>query len=533
MSPTIYSRTRGELSGHAVRGAVALALICLLLAFQLNAYAEDQAGVANKAAASDQPNPQEIEVQFRNGDVMLAGILLSPPARMGTHPAVVIIHGSGPNEGSEYRIYAEQFRRAGVAALIYDKRGSGKSTGDWRYRTLDQLTGDALAAVAFLKSRPEINPQQIGLWGISQGSWIVPLAASRSKDVAFVITVAGDGVSPTQQEMYHKDEMFRHLGYSESARETALKFWKLIFDWLVLVADGKFPVPQGFMEPELSGAYLGLNHDPVPDWEKVKQPALLIYGEEDKLTPVAESIARIDAALKRAGNRDYTVIVFPKAAHNITLGKTGLEFDWDKGFAPHYFEKMNAWVLERTRGPVPSQPENPTGQYHSSSDFQAGGRYGPLPWYGRALAQLGLILFFALVFLSGLIVWAIRAAKTLSRSKPSATLAQSARSARRLAVVVSGLGLVLLCGFLLFITQAVFPQGMSFMESYRIPMTLRLLPLVGLLSAGLIVWLIVLTIRAWRDIQSRAARLHQALIALAALLFIPWLYYWNLLGLWF
>lgn len=520
-----------SLFNHTARTLVIVALIYLLIPVQFSTYAEDDAKLSNSAVTNETQNLKEDQVQFKSGDVVLAGTLLMPLSE-STYPAIVIIHGSGPDEGSQYRVYAEQFARAGIAALLYDKRGSGKSTGDWRYRTLDDLTGDALAAVTYLKSLPEINPQQIGLWGISQGSWVVPLAASRSKDVGFVITVAGDGVSPTQQEMYHKDEMFRHLHYSERARNTALKVWKLIFDWLVLVADGKFPMPKGVMEPELSGAYLGLNHDPIPDWEKVNQPALIIYGEEDKLTPVAESIARIDAALKKAGHRDYTFVVIPKAAHNITLGKTGLEFDWDKGFVPGYFETMNNWVLSRARGQASSQQQDQSHLYRTSPDFEASGRYGKLPWYGRAFPQMGLMLFFASVFLSGIIVWIVGALKAVFR-KPRYNATQTVQWSRRLAGLVSCLSLALLSGFIIFVVKAVFPQGMDYMDTYTIPLTLRLLPLLGITSAVLIVALLVLTIRSWKGFQSKAVRLHQALIVLAALTFIPWLYYWNLLGLWF
>lgn len=332
--------------------------------------------------------------------------------------------------------------------------------------------------------------------------------------------------------MYHKDEMFRHLGYSERARGTALKVWKLIFDWLVLVADGKFPVPKGFMESELSGAYFGLNHDPIPDWEKVRQPALLIYGEEDKLTPRAESIARIDATLKKVDNSDYTFIVFPKAAHNITLGKTGIEFDWDKGFAPGYFETMNDWVLARVNGQASSQQQDQNHLSRPSPDFEASGRYGKLPWYGQALPQMGLMLFFALVFLSGFIAWIVGALKTLFR-KPPYISTKGIQWARRLAGLVSCLSLVLLIGFIIFIVQAIFPQGMDYMDAYRIPLALRVLPLLGITSALLIVGLLILTVMSWKDFHSKVARLHQSLIALAALMFIPWLYYWNLLGLWF
>lgn len=317
---------------------LALALVVLALPFssiavQSPAYASDVINPSKNSATGEPQNLREEQVQFKNGDVILAGALLSP-LPIGVYPAVVIIHGSGPNEGSGYRLYAEQFARAGIAALIYDKRGSGKSSGDWRYRTLEDLTSDSLAAVAYLKTRSDINPEQIGLWGISQGSWIVPLAASRSKDVAFVVAVAGDGVSPTQQEMYHKDEMFRHLGYAERARDTALKVWKLIFDWIVLVAEGKFPVPEGFMEAELSGAYFGLNHDPIPDWERVSQPALIIYGEEDRLTPVTESVARIDAALKKTGHGDYTIVIFPGHLTLSRLVKQGSNLTGTKGSRP-------------------------------------------------------------------------------------------------------------------------------------------------------------------------------------------------------
>lgn len=151
-----------SLFNRAVRTLVVLALVYLLIPVQLPTHAEDSANLSDSAATNETQNLKEDQVQFKNGDVVLAGTLLTP-LTSGVHPAVVILHGSGPNKGSGYRVYAEQFVRAGIATLLYDKRGSGKSTGNWRYRTLDDLTGDALAAVAYLKSRPEINPQQIGL----------------------------------------------------------------------------------------------------------------------------------------------------------------------------------------------------------------------------------------------------------------------------------------------------------------------------------------------------------------------------------
>lgn len=206
------------------------------------------------AQIDSQPSAFKQEnVSFSNGDVKLNGDLFLPSSG-ANFPAVVILHGSGPDEGLQYRVYAEAFAKAGIAALVYDKRGWGKSGGDWRKRPFEFLASDALAAVDFLRKRPEINSEKVGLWGISQGGWTVAYAAARSTDVAFVISVAGNGISPTQQEMFHKDEMYKALGYSERARDTALKFWKLAFDWLVLVDENKFPFPRDLMESELSGA---------------------------------------------------------------------------------------------------------------------------------------------------------------------------------------------------------------------------------------------------------------------------------------
>lgn len=498
--------------------------VTLLLAMLLTAI-----GAAGQVRRGAEASTREEDIRFGSDDVTLAGTLVLPSTR-GPHPAVVIIHGSGPDEGSEYRIYAAEFAQGGIVALTYDKRGSGGSSGDWRRRTLDELTGDALAAVRYLKGRRDINPEQIGLWGISQGSWIVPRAASRSPDVAFVITVAGDGVSPTQQEMYHKDEMFRHLGYSERARETALKVWRLIFDGLLRIADGTLPVPKGFMEPELSGAYFGLDYDPIPDWEQVRQPALLIYGEEDRLTPVAESIARLRAAFQRSRHTDHSFLVYPGASHNITLGKTGLEFEWDRGFAPGYFETMNEWILMRVRREPAGDLSNAAGPYLLSPDFADRGRYGRLPSYGRAFPQMAFMLVFFCVFLAGLTLWLVGSFWRLRQGERRREPAHD-RWTGHVQGALSMLNLVLLIGFLVLILEAIFPQGMSVMPAYAIPVWLRVLPLLGVLSALLTVLLIALVVLSWKGVHTPTKRWERSLIILSGLAFLPWLAYWNLIGL--
>jgi pimeloyl-ACP methyl ester carboxylesterase len=110
----------------------------------------------------------------------------------------VLVHGSGA-ENREYMLpWARFVIRHGIAVLGYDKRGVGESTGDWNAATYEDLAGDAVAAVEYLKTRRDIDSAHIGLLGISQAGWIMPLAAVRSKDVAFLISISGAGVTPAE-----------------------------------------------------------------------------------------------------------------------------------------------------------------------------------------------------------------------------------------------------------------------------------------------------------------------------------------------
>ena len=133
------------------------------------------------------------DVRFSSGDVKLTGTLISP-ADGKRHPAIILVHGSGA-ENREYMLpWARFLIRRGIAVLGYDKRGVGGSTGDWNTASFDDLAGDVVAAFEYLKTRADIDPGNIGLLGISQAGWVMPLAAVRAKDIAFLISVSGAGV---------------------------------------------------------------------------------------------------------------------------------------------------------------------------------------------------------------------------------------------------------------------------------------------------------------------------------------------------
>src|SRR4029077_7558309 len=154
----------------------------------------------------------EETVHFASDGITLAGTLVLPEGSQ-THPAVVLFHGSGPQTRDLFT--ARWFAAEGIAALAYDKRGVGESGGDFRKVPLMELCDDGLGAITYLKSRKEIDAKRIGVWGLSQGGWLGPLAASRSADVAFVIAVSGPGVSPGEQMIVYYANELREKGVAE------------------------------------------------------------------------------------------------------------------------------------------------------------------------------------------------------------------------------------------------------------------------------------------------------------------------------
>jgi uncharacterized protein len=164
------------------------------------------------------------EVSFTNGPITLSGTLILPDAAP-PHSVVVCVPASTAAATREmFRHVAEFFALHGVASLIYDKRGLGRSTGDWLRADLSDLADDALAAVRLLKDRSGIRAHRVGLFGASQSGWVVASAASRSQEVAFIISQSGPGVTPEEQELYRNEAWLRADGFSEQEVSDAMKF---------------------------------------------------------------------------------------------------------------------------------------------------------------------------------------------------------------------------------------------------------------------------------------------------------------------
>ena len=198
--------------------------------FPLTLSYTDKPTVMRRPQHPKAPFPYEVEqVTFRNEDagVTLAGTLTRPKGE-GPFPAVLLITGSGAQDRDEtllghkpFLVLADSLTRRGFAVLRVDDRGVGGSTGSLETVTSADLVGDALAGVAFLKGRPRIDPTRIGLAGHSEGGMIAPMAAGRDGSVAFLVLLAGTGVTGEKILLDQNALILKAGGASEKADQAA------------------------------------------------------------------------------------------------------------------------------------------------------------------------------------------------------------------------------------------------------------------------------------------------------------------------
>lgn len=303
---------------------------------------------------------EEQSVTYSASDVTLAAALLLPTTATKA-PAVVIVHGSGESDRSNKwaRSIAEVLAKSGVAVLLTDKRGSGASGGDWREADFVRLADDALAGVEFLRRHPSIDSRRIGLVGLSQGGQIVPLAATRSEHVSFVIAISGSATTPVEQVNHEMRNTFRQFGLDEAELATAMKIqeragdfirggdWSAYARELEEARDKKWaPVAAGFPQTPDSWVWKWWRqidgYDPIAHWRRVDVPVLIIYGAEDERdnVPVTESVRRLRQTF--GDTRRATVRVIADSGHAIyAKGTTELH--------PEVIELLQRWVKENVR----------------------------------------------------------------------------------------------------------------------------------------------------------------------------------------
>jgi uncharacterized protein len=349
-----------------------------------------------RAAAQEVPTAVPVpykqeEVTVKNGAVSLAGTL-TLPSTGGPFPAVVLITGSGAQNRDEevfgfqpFRLIADHFTRNGIAVLRMDDRGVGGSTGDAANATSEDFAGDIAAAVAMLKGRPDINPKQIGLLGHSEGGIIAPMVADRSSDVAYIILMAGPGLSGGQIVVQQLADLMKAQGQPQAAIDEAVAQQKQVVQ--AIVTGEGWDAVKTFLRPKVQAQIAALpaeqrtalgdeqaavdkavqaqidtlnspwykffiTYDPAPALTKVKVPVLALFGGKDVQVAAVANEQAVRAALAQGGNTQVTSKIYPDANHLFQPATTGGidEYAKLKTFVPGFLDDTVAWIKGTIKG---------------------------------------------------------------------------------------------------------------------------------------------------------------------------------------
>ena len=477
-------------------------------------------GMAGSAASADETGAdsrfEEYSVEFHNQDVKLAGSLLLPRSE-GPVPAVVFVHGAGRQTREPYREAGGHFASQGIAALIYDKRGMGQSGGAYESREpYENLVNDALSAVVFLKKRREIEKSQIGIWGLSQGAYISAAAASRSADIKFIIAAGASVADGTQ--FYYRDNLFRKYGLSGTLRDVAEKV-QLCQDSLPHISPDGFGIsslmPRSYPPPE---EYVH------PAWSHVHQPVLAVWGQLDQHQPVGESVLGLKNSLAHANNRKWTIIILPRAKHSLGISDTGAIAEKWRGYPPGALKTMTDWAWRAIDHPSDIDKMKQEGVAEVKGILSQVVRYEKLRWYGNWIVQATLWILFLISFLANTLVGVRDVSSRLFHGQPNASLHAFDKilNCKRA-----------LCALNLLILVATSITAQRVIDQMRpsCPAVLIYLPLLGTVSMLATVALLIALARTPRDHGWTAwRRICFSLDVLCLVLFVPYLFYWNLVG---
>lgn len=353
--------------------------------------------LARPEASAAEPLPyREEEVTFQNDDVTLAGTLTLPEGD-GPFPALILLSGSGQQDRDEalpivpdykpFREIADTLTRQGIAVLRYDDRGVGGSTGDPSVATSADFATDATAALAYLQGRSEIDSQQIGFLGHSEGGMLAAMAAADNPDVAFVISMAGTAVDGYQTLLKQVERLALASGASQADADAVVAQQQFILD---LALDQNWPDLEAELtaiaESQAAGltdeqkAAIGgdvnalikqqvasqvqifqspwyqffLRYNPADDLAKVSAPVLGIFGGNDTQVDAEQNSAALQAALDLAGNTDVTIEVLPRANHLFQEATTGGVDEYASlppRLMPTFLETVSQWLLAQVQLP--------------------------------------------------------------------------------------------------------------------------------------------------------------------------------------
>ncbi|MDO8896715.1 MAG: alpha/beta fold hydrolase [Bacteroidales bacterium] len=340
----------------------------------------------NRPQEPIKPYPyQEEEVKFENqrDKITLAGTLTLPRPSCKKPPVVILISGSGAQDRDEsfaghkpFLVLSDYLTRNGIAVLRYDDRGFGESTGNFAEGTNAGFATDVLSAIDFLKNRTDIDTKKIGLVGHSEGAIIAPMVANQSKEVAFIVMLAGTGTAgkevsltqavdyrnfPVANEKQYEAYVKRAIEIASSEKKTDIvKVELTAFYQNSEILTSLLPPnvdKDEFIENLVSTRTTPwiryfYNYNPANEIRKIKIPALALYGSNDTQVPSKYHLEPVKDALAESKSKKYEVVLLEGLNHLFQESKTGRISEYaqiEQTFAPEALEIIGGWILKQTR----------------------------------------------------------------------------------------------------------------------------------------------------------------------------------------
>lgn len=311
---------------------------------------------------------EPIEFSSADGTALVGEIRL--PAGAGPHPGVVLVHGAGRSDSKEidYRYNSNAFLKKGLAVLVYQKRGSGQSGGDFDTATYADFAEDLLAGVRAFRAHPDIDDDNIGLFAVSEGAWFAPEIAVRDGRIRFVITQSGPPLIAHEVYRWETGSDLMAAGIDDTELIGQLQAaWAEVWDYYRAAAAADDPLPDrraavqarldSLDERLLEVSSIGLAefdrekfrrwvtdifYDPAPWLFKMDAPLLAVFGSDDQNVPTDAAVAALNH-LREAAGKDIEIRVYPGRGHYF--------FKWYNlltvGMPPGYFELIGDWAAER------------------------------------------------------------------------------------------------------------------------------------------------------------------------------------------
>jgi fermentation-respiration switch protein FrsA (DUF1100 family) len=315
---------------------------------------------------------------------------------------VVLVSGSGPQDRDEalfghkpFLVLADHLARSGIGVLRYDDRGVGESEGDFASATTEDFATDALAAVDYLVEHPGADPARVGIIGHSEGGIVAPIAATRSRRVAFVVSLAGTGIpgrdllelqtrkileasgvpAPLVELNGRLQERFLNLvqeagdaeGALEVAREELEGAWgglpQAAIEALGLAAQVDRALEEQVRRIASPWLFFFLSFDPATVLEKVTVPVLAVNGSLDLQVPPDPNLRLIRQALERGGNQSGTVVELEGLNHLFQTAESGLPSEYgriEETMAPQVLHLVSDWILAGGSSARPTREEGTT-----------------------------------------------------------------------------------------------------------------------------------------------------------------------------